>query len=289
MAVTAFELLPGRAVHAADLAEAPPPVRLALAADDMPAPTETKAPAATEAAAAAPVESITDQGAPRPADLSYGAAARLRWVSVPRWLLNIFTKQNVPLSSYAVAGEFFRRKGEFEFAVSLGYQNMSPADGNWLGKTNNAATDTDYVQIRGLGFVGLDASFIWHTWVNDWFGLHYGAGLGIAWIFGSIYRTSDGSNCTDANAGNVNLCHPVGVNPASSVTIDRQIQALGPGPDDPANPHRFKDDNRPNFLPIVNILLGVDFRLPQVRGWEARLEGGFYDAFFLGGAVGYTF
>jgi hypothetical protein len=33
----------------------------------------------------------------------------------------------------------------------------------------------------------------------------------------------------------------------------------------------------------------VDFRLPQVRGWEAKLETGFYDAFFVGAAVGYTF
>jgi hypothetical protein len=26
-----------------------------------------------------------------------------------------------------------------------------------------------------------------------------------------------------------------------------------------------------------------------VRGWEAKIEGGFYNAFFLGGGVGYTF
>ncbi len=45
----------------------------------------------------------------------------------------------------------------------------------------------------------------------------------------------------------------------------------------------------PPALPIVNVLIGVDFRLPHVRGWEAKLEGGFYDAFFLGGGVGYTF
>ena len=64
---------------------------------------------------------------------------------------------------------------------------------------------------------------------------------------------------------------------------------LLPGPDDPNNPHQFADPNKPSVLPIVNILFGVDFRLPQVRGWEAKLEGGFYDAFFLGGAVGYTF
>jgi hypothetical protein len=39
----------------------------------------------------------------------------------------------------------------------------------------------------------------------------------------------------------------------------------------------------------VNIALGVDFRLPNVKGWEAKLEGGFYDAFFFGFGVAYTF
>jgi len=42
-------------------------------------------------------------------------------------------------------------------------------------------------------------------------------------------------------------------------------------------------------VPILNAVLGVDFRVPTLRGWEARIEGGFYDAFFLGGGVGYTF
>ena len=60
-------------------------------------------------------------------------------------------------------------------------------------------------------------------------------------------------------------------------------------PDTPQTPHQFVDTNKPPVLPIINVVVGVNFRLPQVRGWEARLEGGFYDAFFLGGAVGYTF
>ena len=37
------------------------------------------------------------------------------------------------------------------------------------------------------------------------------------------------------------------------------------------------------------MVIGIDFRLPQVRGWEAKIEGGFYNAFFLGGGVAYTF
>ena len=51
----------------------------------------------------------------------------------------------------------------------------------------------------------------------------------------------------------------------------------------------FYSGSIPAAVPIFNAVVGVDFRLPQVRGWEARIEGGFYDAFFLGGGVGYTF
>ena len=45
----------------------------------------------------------------------------------------------------------------------------------------------------------------------------------------------------------------------------------------------------PPAVPIFEVQLGVDFRVPKLRGWEARLEGGFYDAFYLGGGIGYTF
>jgi len=296
--VTAFALLPGRLAHGAVAPLAPPLSSLILAADtkEMPPPEDTEEPGAAGTRPRAGqgelpvVGAAADEGPGRPADLSYGVAGRLRWVTVPRFLLNLFTKQNVPLSSWATAAEVFRRKGDFEFVFSIGYQNMTPGDGNWLGKTNPASTDTDFVQIRGLGFLGLDASFVWHTWFNEWFGAHYGAGLGIGKVFGNVYRTSnDPAICNDANAGNFTQCHPRGVDPNSNVTIDRQLQNLGTGPDDPNNPHRFADSNVPGFIPIVNIQLGIDFRLPQVRGWVAKLEGGFYDAFFLGGGVGYTF
>jgi hypothetical protein len=263
------------------------------AGGEMPPPTETEAPGAAAPAEAPPVlagaVAATSDRAP---NVSYGVGARLRWVSVPTWMLNLFTKKNVPLSSYAVAGEFYRRKGEFDFIFSIGYQNMSPPDGNWLGKGHDPTFDTDYVQFKGLGFVGLDVSFVWHTYFTDWIGMHYGAGLGLGIVTGSMLRTSNGTpGCTEATAGDYTKCYPVTLPapcPASGCS-DAQLAALGPGPDDPANPHRFTDPNVPPVLPIVNVVVGVDFRLPRVRGWEAKLEGGFYDAFFLGGGVGYTF
>jgi hypothetical protein len=257
-------------------AEMPPPV--------VTGPQNVTAPPETEPLAGSLAASPT-----RAPNVSYGVAARLRWVSIPAWMLNLFTKKNVPLSSYSVAAEFFRRKGEFDFIVSIGYMSLSPPDGNWLGRGHDASVDTDYVQFKGLGLAGIDASFVWHTFFNDWVGMHYGAGLGIGLVTGQLLRTSNGTGCTEANAGDFTKCHPIGAVCPPSGCTDASLAALGPGPDDPANPHRFVDGNVPPALPIVNVLVGVDFRLPQVRGWEAKIEGGFSDAFFLGGGVGYTF
>ncbi len=238
-----------------------------------------------------PAASLEYDGVPvRPSDLSYGIATRLRWVTVPKFVLNLFTKQNVPLSSWGTAIEFFRRKGNFDFAISLTYMNLSPHDGNWLGKGREAAEDTDFVQFRGLAMYGADASFIWHTNFSDWFGMHYGAGIGIGVLAGDVLRTSNDSTlCTEANAGNLAQCHPKGVSCTGSSCSEQDLRGLGPGIDDPTDPHRFSESSVPSVLPIVNVVVGVDFRLPQVRGWEAKLETGFYDAFFVGTAIGYTF
>jgi hypothetical protein len=266
-----------------------PPAANEPAAGEVPPPSPTEGAAPPDTETAPVLAGAVAATAERAGNVSYGGGLRLRWVSVPSWMLNLFTKKNVPLSSYAVAAEFFRRKGQFDFIVSLGYQNMSPPDGNWLGKGHDPSIDTDYVQFKGLGFVGVDASFVWHTFFNEWAGMHYGAGLGLGIVTGHMLRTSNGTGCTEANAGDYTKCHPIGAVCPPSGCTDASLAALMTGPDDPQNPHRFTDPNLPPALPIVNVLVGFDFRLPNVRGWEAKIEGGFYDAFFLGGGVGYTF
>lgn len=232
---------------------------------------------------------VTDAPTRAP-DVSYGVAARLRWVSVPKWMLDFFTKRNMPLSSYSTAIEVMRRKGEFDIIASFGYMGLAPSDGNWLGKGHDPAIDTDYVQFKNFAMWTADVSFVWHSYLNDWFGLHYGAGLGLGVLTGQMLRTSN-AGCNEANAGDPTQCHPLGVTCGPNGCSEQDLQGTmnNVGMDDPANPRRFADSNVPPVLPIVNVLAGIDFRLPHVRGWEAKLEGGFYNAFFLGGAVGYTF
>jgi hypothetical protein len=218
----------------------------------------------------------------------------VRWVSVPGWLLNLFTANNVPLSSWGTGLGVFGRRGNFAIMGSFNYMNMSPPDGNWLGKppSYNAAADTDFVQFRSLALWALDVSFIWDAMFTDWFGMHWGAGIGVGIVSGHVLRTSNGSAGCAANPGDVTQCHPIvcQTGPCTESQLAATEIPGDNGKSDFANtPHRFSDGNIPPALPIVNVVIGVDFRLPKTKGWEATIEGGFYDAFVLGFSIGYTF
>src|SRR5262245_16994281 len=181
----------------------------------MPAPSESAPPPPPgEAGPVVPAGELAEETPPqRVADLSYGIAARLRWITVPEWMLNLFTKENVPLSTWGTGFELFRRKANFDLVLSFNYQNMSPPPGNWLGPSHDASIDTDYVVMNNLSLLSADLSFIWHTNFNDWFGIHYGAGLGIAWVRGEVLRISNGPQCNDMNAGDIHACYPINAQP----------------------------------------------------------------------------
>lgn len=267
----------------------PPPPSVPSAADTPPAlpmapltttAQEPPAPMAVEASGAAPAE-LTQ----------FGAALRTRWVSAPGWFLGLFTKKNVPLSSWGAGAEFFRRKGEMDIVLGFSYQKMGPPDGNWLGKGHDANIDTDLVQFRNFGFVGTDIAFLWHQRFNDYFGMHYGAGLGLAFITGEILRTS-ADHCTEANAGDRSQCFPDGpahICTGSSCTEDALAKSSGEVDNGPSSPHRFKDSDVPGAIPILNMVFGLNLRFPELKGFEARIEGGFYNAFFAGLGIGYVF
>lgn len=234
----------------------------------------TAPPAAAVAAVSEPVAPRRPHG-----DQVWGVGLRARYVSVPGWLLGQFTKHNMPLGTFGHFGiEGFRRGGNFQATLALSYQNMSPPDGNWLGTGNHTAEmDTRFLQFRSLSLYSFDASVSWQAMISSWFGLHAGAGLGLAVVRGSVYvNISDG--CTDTNIGDLSQCHPPGVTCANGVCTP--VSALS---------HSPSSDVLPVF-PIVNVFAGMDFRLPEyAKGWEAKIEGGFFDAFFLGLGIGYTF
>jgi hypothetical protein len=290
----------GAAAHAKKKAVAPqaeeaPPEEAPSPPEEAPAlPAEAAVPAAEAPVSEEAPAAMAPVNAPQ-----FGGAFRSRWISLPHWFLSSFTKASQAVSSYSVAVEAYRRKRDednpnrfWEVSLAVGFQSMSAPDGNWLGKNKNAAVDTDWVQFKNnFGFWTFDLSFIQRQYFNDVFGIHYGAGWGLAIIQGEILRTSSSGACTDANVGDPSKCRPIICTSKSSGCTEADLQKpLLPGQaDSPANPNRFREGSVPGAILIVNLLVGFDFRIPQAKGLEFRVEGGFYNAFFLGGAVAYTY
>jgi hypothetical protein len=245
---------------------------------------------APEAGTVAAPAAVKDPNAPQ-----YGLAFRARWISVPSWFLGLFTQKNVPLSSYSVGLEGYRRKVDrddshrtWELAVGIGFQDMSMPDGYWLGKGKDPNVDADLVQAKNFGLITMDAAFVSRQYFGRYFGIHYGAGLGLAVVRGKILRTSaryDKATGTYTVVGNngVQWCDQTAKCNEKALT-DNQGKDNGPG-----DPHRFEETSVPGAIPIINLLFGVDFPIPDAKGLEFRLEGGFFDAFFVGGAAGYVF
>jgi len=217
----------------------------------------------------------------------YGVALRApRWVSVPGWLLDAFTAENVPLSSFGSVGiEGFWRRADHDIAVGLVYQNMSPPDGNWLGKNEDPSLNTDFVQARDLALVALDVSIVGRRPLTSLLSVRYGAGLGIAFVRGKLLRTSTSLACNRQNAGDERACRPA-ICPSSGCT-EQILAASEGGADGPESPSRFEESDVPGILPVLNLSLGLEMLVPQLPGFAVRLEGGFYDAFVAGIALAY--
>jgi hypothetical protein len=260
----------------------------APAADSTPVPAEE--PTVVAAPAAATATSTTFP--------QYGVAMRMRWISVPSWFLGLFTQKNVALSTYGYALEGYRRKHDredhnrtWELSLAIGYQNMSPSDGFWLGKNKDINVDTDLVQFRNFSLITMDAAFVSRQYFSRYFGIHYGAGLGLAVVRGKILRTSaqcdpSTGNCQVVISDPGNVCGGAG-RPACTEANLQKSEGIPDG--GPFGPHRFQETSVPGAIPILNLLFGLDFPVPDAKGLEFRVEGGFYDAFFVGGTAGYLF
>lgn len=288
----------------------------ALAQDNAGSPTPSAVPAAVGAptgeADAASATAAAEPGVPAaakavrdPSEPIYGVAARWRYIMVPGWFLGFFTQKNVPLYTPASFGlEGFRRKIDkddpmrsWELVVGVGYQDMSPPDGYWLGKGKNIAVDTDLVQARNLSLITMDAAFVSRQYFNPYFGIHYGAGLGLGIVRGKILRTSAQY---DPNTKGFEVRTPGGSGPGygtgqvvcdTKAKCNERLLNQYSGTDlGPYDAHRFQETSVPGALPILDLLVGIDVRAPLPNGQavEFRVEGGFFDAFFIGLTAAYA-
>lgn len=216
----------------------------------------------------------------------YGIGVRTRWATVPRWLLGLFLDESVPLSSYTVGLEGFRRTGNFDVVLGVAWQSLSPSDGNWLGKGNPPATQTNFVQFEDLGAVSVDVALLRHVAFTRRVGMHYGGGVGLGIVTGKVLRTSAGSAGCAGQPGSTTDCHPVVC--ATGPCTEAELKATEGGTDGPSSPSRFREDHVPPVYPLVNLVTGLDFSFDARRDLSFKLDlGYFFPYLFVGAGVGY--
>ncbi len=196
----------------------------------------------------------------------YGVGLRLRYVTIPKFIIEQFFEEvTAGISSPGVGIDFVRRKGNFELTVGIEYESLNGTDGFWLEKGDDGVTPgetPDFVEFNGFGWVTLDANFVFHKPLgNSKFSLRYGGGFGLGLMLGEVLQTDSVCTSRDINGG--------------GCMKDPNAQQAN----DPAD--------IPPVFPVVNVLLGAQFRpTPQV---VINAEFGIRTAPFIGLSGQYMF
>lgn len=195
----------------------------------------------------------------------FGFGVRLRQVYILEPILELFFG-DVPGSTanFGIGGEFIRRKGNFALTLGIEYDKLAAAEGLWLEKGDHAPMDEpDLIEFQDFGWIGLDINFMWQANLGRMFGIRYGAGLGIALVLGEVLHTD--YRCTTSEL--------------SLSTCDRSPVLEN---------DRTPDEDIPPVFPIVNMVLGVEFR--PIDSIAINIEGGLRSLFpFAGASAAYLF
>lgn len=243
--------------------------------------------------------------APPQAESPHALGLRARWVTVPGWSLATFLQQNTQLNDgWSVGLSYVYRRPGFDVVVSADYSWLQAQSGNFLGKSNDPATETHFTHFDKLSSLSVDVSLIGHWNLSRWAEFRFGAGLGAGYVFGEIYQITNNSGCTEENAGDLSRCYPKNIGAINnsagrpdSATIKKLEDArcspdfTDGGRDTPGSPCYRRTDTYPfnvRIVPVLNVQLGLRFKLQ--RHVYLNIDGGWrLVGFFLGGGPEFRF
>jgi hypothetical protein len=249
-------------------AQAPSPTPPPEAA---PAPAPAQVPG-TQPPIANPTKIDEEEATPGEAETKWGVGAYVRFITTPKWMIELFVQHATSMTSVAFAGQVIRRKGNLDIDISVEYANVSPKDGWYEEKGDNLGTGLhedapDWYHFDSFALLSADVSFIWHFELTDWMQIRLGPGIGIGVPLGHIKATDGdcavGTSLSDLDDPNTPKC------------------MLTPGAQ-PVN----KDI--PPVVPIIDLLAGLRFKI--IDQLSFNIEGGYrVPSFFVGGSLGYFF
>ncbi len=199
---------------------------------------------------------LTDPDAAR-----HGVGLRLRYVFVPKSLIEVFLEEAPSgMGNGGFGLDYVYRKKDYEFSVGFEYDKLSPDDGFFVesgGGTNMPGT-IDEIKFQDLSWFSIDAAFVWHKPLSELVSLRYGGGFGFGVVRGEIISKDAGCFGDDTQ----NECAPI-----------------------PGAPEEKKDFFR--YPPVFNALAGVQFTPGD--NLAINLEIGMRTVFYTGVGAQYFF
>jgi hypothetical protein len=230
----------------------------------------------------------------QPLDHKYAVGARIRGLFVTSAMLAPFVQTTSKMNSMSGGAEFIYRRPTYDVVTSLDLSFINMEDATFLTNGHPPDKDSHYVQFGNFGqlnFLSADVSILGHNWLTSWLEIRYGAGVGLGLVLGDVKTTNNGAQCTLQNLSNGSQCYPkAGTTdiPLGRPDTEAKLQATETGQVDTANsPHRHVTSDKPPVMAVVNILIGLRFKVQRHLAFDVEL--GFRDAIFAGGSIHYLF
>jgi hypothetical protein len=112
----------------------------------------------------------------------WGVGFRGGYTTIPNFILGGFFDKYVPVNGYFLEGVASRKFGSFTLYASLTATRATADKGIW----QRGPTKTPSEVVIDLSFVSADAVFDWELRLHKRFAFHFGAGLGMGFLFGTL-------------------------------------------------------------------------------------------------------
>ncbi len=230
----------------------------------------------------------TESGAPtvqRKRDWLMEVNFRGRFLGIPDSLLDIwyfdeddggYEGKRPKVRAWGVGLEYVVKRDAANGIFYFDYLGSLIQEGYWDDVEKPAIhTDGDWIKPEKLGIIDFGANYGHELKATDWLGFMFGGGLGMLIMTGELTQWSPGSTSEGDPTCSEGLLEAWEASDAPA--YERYEAGCG---DDGAK-------RVPKVLPIVDLNISVRFNFNDRA--NMRLEGGFHDMFYFGGATGIVF
>lgn len=151
-----------------------------------------------------------------PKETYYFVGLRYRAHIIPKFMMNLFGDGGTTVVANAIGPEFTMRKDGFEYVFSAFWT------GYYMGFTpfkGSSDKDTAVERVKSdINVLYLTTDFNWTHQVTPAFGVNFGFGAGIGYVWGALYRKQAYPTTSRSNYDTYKSCPYAGYNPTPGLT-----------------------------------------------------------------------